>query len=276
MHQIAFVVVNYGDPSETEKFVMNVQNLAGSEKCLVVIVDNESTRESQQRLQQLESGFSHVEVINLEENLFYWGGARFALDHLAKRSTFTPQWIIVCNNDIEIVTEEFINDLLSLDYMQYGVIAPSIVSTITGRDQNPYRVRQLSRIDQLRFRLQHAHYYFGKLFFWTRKLLCKFRSYRRITSSNAAQEIYAPHGSFVIFSKRFFEMGGYLDGGFRMYGEELTTAEIAKGIGASVLYSPFLKILHREHSTTGSTYTRQTARYNAEAYKYFVSRYLKP
>ena len=50
-------------------------------------------------------------------------------------------------------------------------------------------------------------------------------------------QIYAGHGSCIIFNKDFFSNGDILDTGFTMYGEEISTAEIAKN-------SKFTYLLH--------------------------------
>ena len=80
----------------------------------------------------------------------------------------------------------------------------------------------------------------------------------------------------MIFSREYFRLGGKLDRSFRMYGEEITTAEIAKRIGAAVYYCPDLRVSHREHATTGTRLTRAKYRMEREAYRHFCEEYFHP
>ena len=61
-------------------------------------------------------------------------------------------------------------------------------------------------------------------------------------------QVYAVHGSAILFSK-FFLKNGFIDPEFRLFSEELTTAEIAKKIGCKIFYKPDLVVKHNEHSS---------------------------
>lgn len=79
---------------------------------------------------------------------------------------------------------------------------------------------------------------------------------------STARRIYAPHGSFVIFSRSFFQAGGFLDTTVPMFAEEFTIATLAERLSLPIMYHPELKVSHREHSTTGAALTR--AKYDME------------
>ena len=46
--------------------------------------------------------------------------------------------------------------------------------------------------------------------------------------NNKIMNVYAVHGSAIVFSKHFFMKGGIIDSKFRLFCEELSTAEISK------------------------------------------------
>ena len=100
--------------------------------------------------------------------------------------------------------------------------------------------------------------------------------YRFIFKSkvNSACKIYAPHGSFMIFSNYYFTRGGWIDDNFKMYGEEATIAEIAQRNNIPILFNPALEVLHNEHSTTAKYSWKRQFTDSKEAYKYYKKAYL--
>jgi GT2 family glycosyltransferase len=89
-----------------------------------------------------------------------------------------------------------------------------------------------------------------------------------------SEAIYAAHGSFFIFSRRYFEGGGFLDGNLFLYGEEISVAEICRSLGLPVVYEPSLCVLHKEHQSTGKALNRFTYECQKRAMHYVTSRYL--
>ena len=57
--------------------------------------------------------------------------------------------------------------------------------------------------------------------------------------------------SFLIFSRKFFEAGGFIDDGFFMYAEEFSVAEMCLRLGLPVIHDPDLRVRHEEGQTTG-------------------------
>src|SRR5947208_6891971 len=88
------------------------------------------------------------------------------------------------------------------------------------------------------------------------------------------ESIYAAHGSFFIFSRRYFEAGGFLDENLFLYGEEISVAEICRSLGLLVVYEPSLCVLHKEHESTGKVLSRFTYECQKKAMQYVTSRYL--
>src|SRR6185437_3069774 len=96
---------------------------------------------------------------------------------------------------------------------------------------------------------------------WRRKSALKSWFAARLSKStsdtNGKREfIYAPHGSLIIFSRRFFEAGGYLDKDLFLYGEEISVAEMCRSLSLPVLYEPRLRVVHNEHQSTGKALSR--------------------
>ncbi len=278
--KVTIITVDYKNAYHTQRFVKSLSELTGFSECQIAIVGNESDDETREKLEQLRKKYSeNVTIFYVMENLYYWGGAAFGINKLYPDRSHMPDWLIVCNNDILIEQKEFLTKLSSLNYEEYGVIAPSIISSITQKDQNPFRISPINKSDLVKWKILHTHYALFVAFIFIGRLLRKVkvlsRYKRKKDNINREKEIYAPHGSFVIFSKRFFEKGGNLDTNFTLYGEENTTAEITKNIGLTVRYCPSLQVIHNEHSTTGHVISKVMYEHGRKSHQYFCERYLK-
>jgi GT2 family glycosyltransferase len=178
----------------------------------------------------------------------------------------TPDYIVVSNADIRIFDERFFEHLLSGERALSAVVAPKIV-TLDGVSQNPFmRSRPaLPRILflELIFRFWPA--------FWTYSMLKNIKDYlsslvkRNRDFSIGKERIHAPHGSFMIFPKYFFESGCKLDHKSFLYGEELFVGEICRLNGIEVVYNPDLEVLHKEHAVTSAIGIKKKAGYLAGA-----------
>ena len=59
------------------------------------------------------------------------------------------------------------------------------------------------------------------------------------------------------------------------FGEELTTAEIAKKIGCKIFYKPDLVVKHNEHSSVKNINKKDLFYLARESHRYFLNKYLK-
>ena len=221
-----------------------------------------------------------VSLFQLGKNLGYYGGAALALEQYLAASSL-PEWVIVSNTDISFEDDQFLARLISHYETDSpttpAIIAPAITSTRTGVDQNPYMRRRPSRL-QMHFYKWVFQFYISLTIY---ELLSHIKSWliSKIKHNNSnltnpakhsikPTRIYAPHGSFTIFNRRYFEAGGTLNYEVFLFGEEIFVAETAWRLGLSIVYDPRLKVIHTEHSTTGFFSSRKMAKYVAEAAAY--------
>ncbi len=201
-----------------------------------------------------EPGF---DVVVPPENLGYFGGAAFGYDHYVATAPH-PDWVIVSNPDILLQDTQFFQQLHALHSQSHcAMVAPRIMSSLTGDNQNPYmKQRPGKSITQFRKHiasnvlvfnayelLSHAKRGLRGLFKRSRNML--------VSTPGEISRIYAPHGSFIVFSKAYFEAGGTLEYEPFLYGEENYVAELAMQMELPVLYDPRLQVTHEEHATTG-------------------------
>lgn len=274
-----FIAVHYGDAGPTINLLHSLRSLEGSSGLKVLIVNNGSDAASEKVLTTLAQSAPNVSLLNSVVNNGYFGGARYGLaQHLKNQSL--PDWVIVSNVDLLIRDQYFLTKVSAvMRHSHVGVVAPSIRSARTGRDQNPFierrpsvaRMQAYKWIYCSRFAL-HTYELAAAAF---HKVHGFFMPRRRDPDSVAStgRTIYAPHGSFLIFTKEYFRAGGTLDFPCFLFGEEIYVAESVKRLGLEVVYEPSLVVTHQEHATTKLVKSRKLARALATSAAYCADTY---
>ncbi|MFH1974976.1 MAG: glycosyltransferase [Pseudomonadota bacterium] len=275
---ILTICVNYNNDEETAGFVKALLAQKGIFDQRVIIVDNSETPLSDGPLNALANKYWQIWLRVPGRNLGYYGGAALGLREYIKEFPL-PDWIIVCNTDIDLIQPDFLSKFCDLYSVSHpAVIAPSIISAVSGRDQNPYIRKRPARF-RMHFYKWTFRYYpifmiYQLLALLKNKIL--FILNRSLVQSNAnsnqkvlvPQQIYAPHGSFVVYNRKYFESGGTLHHGVFLFGEEIFIAETAKHLGLTIVYDTKLRVLHWEHTTTSIFKSRKISRFVKEAAKY--------
>lgn len=278
---IVIITVQYKNVADTASFVACLGLIEGIAGCELIIVDNDSTGADSAELQKIcDNAPCALRLIRPRHNLYYWGGAAVAIEALSGSGLPPPHWVIVCNNDVDIEDPWFLRRLRLLDPSSYPIVAPTIISEATGKDQNPFLIEPAGPLKRLKWRIYDVDYRVATAMLATHRVLkhatmgvaARFSPFRRARQGEAAQrKIYAPHGSFVIFSKAFFDSGAVLDTTVPMFAEELTLAAVAHDLKLGVWHVPDLKVSHREHSTTGVELTEPKYELERMARKHYFS-----
>ena len=267
---IKIITVNYKDSKPTENLIKSIVNCNISSTLKIVIIDNQSTEDSLLSLNMLRKKTNlDIEIISSSENSYYWGGINLGLTDNNKKDY---DWIIACNNDIEFNDCRFFEKLNHLEKDCYSIIAPQIISSLTNKDLNPFMMKPISFIYDLYYSLYYLNFFTSKIVHKIGRLIRIINKLSKIKKSLNYQ-IYAGHGSCMIFSKDFFSNGGFLDTGFSMYGEEISTAEIAKKINSQIYYIPSLSIIHNEHQSTGKSSLKDNFMKSKKTYYYIKKKY---
>lgn len=269
------ITVNFRRTDCTLQFLQSASRLERFDTSHLVIVDNNSGDGSSDRIRQAIAKFSNVELMASPQNRGYFGGAKWAADRYFARHG-VADWVIVCNNDIVFDSPEFLRQLLARDPQSVGVLAPAIMSDLTGLDANPMIATRPGRIRRLRYRLLLSTFYVAWLTQWLAPFVRKGR--RRLRAASASRDsarIYAPHGSCFIFSRVFFEKGGFLDDGSFLYGEEISVAETCLRLGLPVVHDSTLRVSHHDSQTTGRTLTRSGYLLQKQGLRYALGKYLE-
>lgn len=275
------LIVHYGEVGITLRLLDSVNKLSKRDQLEVLIVNNDPRDSAESCLLQSLRSMPQITCIRTRTNRGYFGGVKAGLDYYLKRRASLPPWIVVTNNDIIVRDPSLLEKLFDRNADNVGILAPRILSTRTRSDQNPF-LRQRPgrrRVDELRFWLRNYHlarlheqmsYSKRALSGWLRPPEPNYGNGVRSTQ----EYIYAPHGSFLILSRSFFDRGGYIDDTKFLYTEEITLAELCRRHALKVIYDPDLAVVHDEHRATGRRYSRTTYNHQKSALEYIATQYL--
>jgi len=279
MKEILILGVNYHSDHETINFIESVLSLVEINLINLIIIDIGERNSDDWFSKKTAEYPSLVTVINCKDNLGYFGAADYGLKEYLKTNSL-PQWIIVSNVDIEIQSKDLIYILRTYSTQkEIGVIAPTIISISNQNNQNPF----------MKFRPSSVRMHFYKWIFKQRivlnlyellnfifkKLIYLFKNVHSISIENDIS-IYAPHGSFVIFSNTFFLKSKGLNIPLFLFGEEVFIAEICKEIDLKIFYISKIKILHKEHVSTGNLFkNKKIAKYLSKSVTYIADTFFK-
>jgi GT2 family glycosyltransferase len=272
---VLLICVKYGSDAETTRYLDSLRELQGQRNLHVILVDNTlGARWSEPATEH------NLTVVRSEENLGYFGGARSGLS-LYLREHPLPDWVIVSNVDLLIADSQFLDKLAALrGRPRVGIVAPSIRSALTGRNQNPFMRTRPSAARMHAYKwmfrswlLLNAYELASAVFHKLRSAANKRPDASADLRENLGGTIYAPHGSFLIFSREYFHAGGNLDFPCFLFGEEVYLAETLRTLGLDVLYEPSLQVVHQEHGSTKLVKSRKLARAVASSAAYCADTY---
>ena len=269
------ITVNYRETAPTESLIQSLVACSLPESLKVAIADNECSTETTSKLNNLSDSLKlNMDIFSFNENRYYWPAAKKVLSNLKASSIDYPDWVMVCNNDITFPDKDFFKKLIKIDPIKFPIIGPEILND-TNESLNPFMTEPLSRLERMYWWLYFISYSGSRFLLKSRKIWEKIGWNKKSKNRDQAKEVYAIHGSAILFSSAFFNKGGWLDGNFDLYGEELSVAEIAKKIGAAITYYPKLKITHHEHANTRQTNKKLLFEKSRESHRYIQSTYLK-
>ncbi len=274
MNDILVITVNYKDTTITENLIRSLEKLENYNVVDLVIVDSESTEQTKEQLELLVNNTPvETQLIFSKRNTYYFGGVALALNKLDLDYANGPSWIIVCNNDIVFTQQDFLKRLIALNPVANPIIAPTIQSSVTEGNLNPYMAKPIATLEKIYLSLFYINHNSARFIHLCRKYTKKIYSSIFKHDFTTSCPIYAPVGALIIFSKHYFTRGGWIDHNYKLYGEEVTVAEIAKRNGMPVIFNPELEVYHQDHGSTATHSWQRWFNDSKEAYKYYKKEY---
>ncbi|REG45618.1 GT2 family glycosyltransferase [Paraburkholderia sp. BL6669N2] len=276
---ILLLCVDYKNDEETEAFVRAVFAADTASRVFVSVADNSEKSEADwiSFATKFCNFGERIIVSACGGNLGYFGGLNFAYQKgLEKFKNQNFLCVVVSNTDIELIGQHFFDRLTEAvsdcEYSNVGVIAPSIRSSITGADQNPFYPYKPSRKKFTLLGKIYSVYTFAV----AHRLLANVKKVIHNAThaeSKLKRDIYGAHGSFMVFLKRYFGSGLGFNYPEFLFCEEMFVAEQCKQAGLRTVYLPEIEVIHREHSSTGLIPSREIVEYLRRSHEFCRDNY---
>lgn len=270
MMNIAIICICYNAYNDLMAFANSLlvakKNLSEKIALTFVIVDNSIIHREQHILDKIDS-LDFTTLYLKSENIGYFPGFAKGLNLL--NSTLDYDYIAVANVDLTVKID-FFSTLQSMNVSEnVGILAPSIFSAERGGDLNPKTLYRPTR-----FALEKNIFIFKRLWLLSLyKALSDLKVKNKSTTLKEGETFYSPHGSFILFTRRYFECGGTADYPQFLFGEEDFVAEECARINLKVSYQPSLKIIDSDHGSTSKEKLRFIANEHVKSLKYIVATY---
>ena len=188
------------------------------------------------------------------DNKGYLGGALPIYNAKAKGYDF----VAITNVDLELA-EDFFEQLLAIKDKGIGWIAPDIYTDKINRHENPYMRTRPTKRNFAIWNIIYSSTFIYRLYH--QLYLLKSRH----TNVSPEGDIYAGHGSFMLFTKSFVTKNSEIHFPGFMYGEEIYLAELTHKAGLRVRYIPSLRIANVGNINTGLINQAQKSQWSKES-----------
>lgn len=259
INKVLIICLNFNNNNEVLEYIKHIdkRSIVEEVEIDIVIVENGNTY-----LSEIDKYIKKARVYYFcpYKNLGYLNGLMYGLEEYKKINNL-PKFIIFSNTDIKIC-EGFFKRMLT-EYKTYeGIIAPNIYSPENKKYQNPFMKKQITYLNLKKLLIISSSINLFKLY----TILYEFKSKIISSQESNSELIYAAHGSFLIFTREYFEKIKLNYKSF-LYGEEIYIANKAKINNMKIYYDKELRIIHTEHSVTNKiNYKNKTKLFN-QTYK---------
>lgn len=243
-----FLILNYNTHVDTKICVSNIQKHFGNNAC-IVIVDNASTDNSFEMLQELKT--NNVHVVSSGNNMGFANGNNFGLRYI-RDNNIDVDYLHVLNSDIIIE-----NDFSSIvENKNFSILGPDIKS-LEGKSSSPIGYLQ-------------DNFDLGK---YVKSFTLKLRIYKFVMTlvgkylDNSLEKLYSTiiskkhsvgknpvlSGCYLIFSKNYLDKYNKLfyEETF-LYHEEVTLFYTMLNFNEKVVYCDDFEVIHHHRSGYGN------------------------
>lgn len=277
--KICIVPVCYNAHEDALRFLESVEKafLASPDLELDVILADNSMIVPPVSMSERQYAFTYRYLKNA--NVGYFPAFKRALSSLAQPMT-TFDYVMVCNVDLIVADDFFARLVEHIPSPRTGLIAPGIYSDKDGRDLNP---KIMCRPSSKKFEFMRMVCSSAVLFKWYSHL-ARMREKKRSHSqaqlrpaqakpSLPPKKMYAAHGSFMIFTKKYFQQGASVDYPRFLFGEEVFVAEQLRMHQLEIEHKPSVRIFDKEHASTSQANLKFICGEHRKSYDYLISHF---
>ena len=234
---IVFIVLTYRTAIDLHDFIKSLESNPQKFSYKVIVVNSFFDQKTSLEIKEIAK--SHKCDFIECENKGYGYGNNFGINFAKENYKFN--YLVVSNADI--IIQNF--DIQELDKCNAEVIAPQI-RTLSGKKQNPI-MDKYSRFSE------KAMYYGqknkNKIFIFISLIINKIKNKKNnfINRKNKIRQIYAAHGSFVIFKQSIFKkLDKIYDENLFLFCEEGDIAKQFQSKNIKTILNENIKVLHKE------------------------------
>ena len=225
----ALITINYNDYGTTSNFIKNIKDYKILD--LIVVVDNNSTDDSYQKLKKL--GNDKIKVLKSDKNGGYGYGNNIGIKYAIKKLNICN--IIISNPDIaveESIIKKLIDDLNSND--NYAVVGPKI-----NTDGN------ISKAFKMTNGFKEMIISIPKIGTILKNKIIGYKNsyYKDLTKVDCVS------GCFFIAKSEILEKINYFDENLFLYYEEMVISKKIKKEGYDIIFDNTIEVIHN-HSVT--------------------------
>lgn len=251
--KIANIIMLYKNVDEIIEYTKKLERLNHADNIELIIVVNNIGDTTTRLLDEKFMGCKIKYFIYYPpNNIGYFNGFIYGINAYLNDGNTLPEWIILCNTDIDFLDRKFLDPFFENKYADdVWCVGPSIYVPEGKRYQNPECIKRRSRYKVKR--LLRIFYFplLGSIYIRISFLKHRFKFYN--FQKPESEYVYEIHGAFFVFRNMFVN---YIkDKPFKalLYSEETYVAEHMLICEKKTYYDSDIEIVHNEHSTTGKT-----------------------
>lgn len=248
--KLGIVILNYNTYDMTMNLIKQINMLIKHFDYYLIVVDNASTNESVEYLENFDESFIFLKNDN---NSGYASGNNIGIKNAVGLGC---DYVLVMNNDIDMVSEDVVDSMISImnNNQVIAAVSPRIVDA-EGKADPPIYFRKPTFIDLS----------FGMM---------KFQKERFRFDESKNCRVYAPRGSFMLLRSSAIEKINYLDENTFLYYEEPILAEKLSEIGLECWHCGNVQVIHNHAVTIKKSYQKkQISNILIHSYRYYLREY---
>lgn len=236
-YEFVFITLVYRDTIDILEFISSVKEKISNYK--IVIVNAHFDKETDNILAQIAKK-NNCDIINIDNGGYGYGNNK-GINYVNNKYIY--DYLVIANPDTVV---EYI-DIIGLKKIKNGVIAP-VIRNLKGKNQNPYWAKKCDLGEWLIYKgcLLNKRFVscIGYVINRIVREICLFKVRRK---SEYIKEIFAAHGSFLIFSCSVIDkLGELYDDKIFMFAEEADLAYKLKKNKIKTYYTNYIRICHKE------------------------------
>jgi hypothetical protein len=276
--RISILSVCHNSYLESLKYLKSIEDALDEKKVDLELffIDNSSIINSNQ-VKLIKSSFFNFKIKYIKcENIGYFPSISYVIQKYNIELNHYDH-VIISNVDLQL-SKDFFKNLLDIKKINsVGIYAPSIYSKVLNLDRNP---KINSRPSSFKLRLNKFLYSSIITFILFKAINILRLKITKIILESPAQisldyqeNIYAPHGSFIILNKEFIRKIREINFPVFLFCEEIYLAETAIEHNFTIKYYPDLLVFDSEHASTSLMKSRDYRKFNIEALSYVLKNF---